>query len=634
VSHRSHRSFEERTRRVLHELELLRAELLAAETPLASQLAALPAETRAGARNLVHYVALRAIDLRSLQDDLTELGLSSLGRAEGNVLGAIDTVCRMLRRAGGQATAPVSSAYSLPHYTSLRKRAQALFGHTPPPAVMVTMPSTAADDPQFIRALLERGMHVMRINAAHAGLPAVMALLGHLRRAEQETERRCKVLVDLGGPKLRTLAMEPGPAVVRFKPEKDALGRVTDPATIMLRGVADGTSKGSLEIQSASGTHAGRNELLLPLPFVTALEIDEEITVVDTRGRRRIWRVMGRTPETVHCTCERSTYVAPTSRLRRASSEAHPREAQPIGIPPGDGFVSLREGELLELRGDSAPGRSAQRNGAGEISQMARVACGEPALVSALEPGQRVLFDDGKISCIVEETRDDTALLRIARVRGQVAKLRAEKGINVPDTQLPLPALSADDRAMLRAVHQVVDMVGLSFVRSPDDVEALYEELAQLGADPGVVLKIETRQGFEELPAILLSALSRPHVAVMIARGDLAVECGFERLAEVQEEILWLCEAAHVPVIWATQVLETLAKTGQPTRAEITDAAMSERAECVMLNKGPYVLQAVSVLHDILERMRGHQIKKRSTLRRLRSPRFTSAHEGPDLPRA
>ena len=82
----------------------------------------------------------------------------------------------------------------------------------------------------------------------------------------------------------------------------------------------------------------------------------------------------------------------------------------------------------------------------------------------------------------------------------------------------------------------------------------------------------------------------------MIARGDLAVEVGFERLAEVQEEILWLCEAAHVPVIWATQVLESVAQTGQPSRAEVTDAAMAERAECVMLNKGPHIGEAVRAL--------------------------------------
>jgi pyruvate kinase len=113
--------------------------------------------------------------------------------------------------------------------------------------------------------------------------------------------------------------------------------------------------------------------------------------------------------------------------------------------------------------------------------------------------------------------------------------------------------------------------------------------------------------------------MRRPPFGVMIARGDLAVECGFARLAELQEEMLCLCEAAHAPVIWATQVLETAARKGFPSRAEVTDAAVSERAECVMLNKGPYVLQAVKTLQDILSRMQSHQRKKTPLLRKLKS---------------
>ena len=135
-----------------------------------------------------------------------------------------------------------------------------------------------------------------------------------------------------------------------------------------------------------------------------------------------------------------------------------------------------------------------------------------------------------------------------------------------------------------------------------------------------MILKIETRRAFEHLPGMLLAALGNERPAgVMIARGDLAVECGYERLAEVQEEILWLCQAAHVPVIWATQVLDSLAKTGRPSRAEITDAAMGVRTECVMLNKGPRIIEAISVLDDILRRMEQHHRKKRSLLPRLRT---------------
>ena len=104
----------------------------------------------------------------------------------------------------------------------------------------------------------------------------------------------------------------------------------------------------------------------------------------------------------------------------------------------------------------------------------------------------------------------------------------------------------------------------------------------------------------------------------MIARGDLAAECGYQRLAEVQEEILWMCEAAHVPVIWATQILESLAKEGLASRSEITDAAAGVRAECVMLNEGPYIVKTVRAFDDILRLMEGHHQKGRSTLRKLR----------------
>jgi pyruvate kinase len=172
------------------------------------------------------------------------------------------------------------------------------------------------------------------------------------------------------------------------------------------------------------------------------------------------------------------------------------------------------------------------------------------------------------------------------------------------------------------------DVVELSFTNSDQDVMSLQQLLASLGSrQPGIVLKIETQRSFDNLPDLVLTAMRGPCCGVMIARGDLAVECGFERLAEVQEEILWICEAAHVPVIWATQVLETLAQNGLPSRAEITDAAMGRRAECVMLNKGPYAVSAVRVLDDILRRMQAHQSKKGSMLRKLRLAHVPTAEK-------
>ena len=162
------------------------------------------------------------------------------------------------------------------------------------------------------------------------------------------------------------------------------------------------------------------------------------------------------------------------------------------------------------------------------------------------------------------------------------------------------------------------DAVSQSFVKRPADIVALQDALsADEGNQLGMIIKIETRKSIENLPHLLLTAMRRYPVAVMIARGDLAVEAGWERLAELQEEILWLCEAAHIPVIWATQVLEHTTKKGQPSRAEISDAALSQRADCVMLNKGPHILVAIRMLDKILRRMQAHQYKKTPRMGKL-----------------
>jgi pyruvate kinase len=170
----------------------------------------------------------------------------------------------------------------------------------------------------------------------------------------------------------------------------------------------------------------------------------------------------------------------------------------------------------------------------------------------------------------------------------------------------------------IRMIRLVKPRSTEKFLRRPEDVAELIHELDSLEVShTGIILKIANRPAVEALPQILLNAMGWPKIAAMVARGDLGVEIGFERMAEIQDEILWLCEAAHVPVIWATQVLESLAKRGLPSRAEVTGAAMAGRAECVMLNKGPHILLALDFLGDVLARMKGHQTKKSALMRKL-----------------
>jgi pyruvate kinase len=316
----------------------------------------------------------------------------------------------------------------------------------------------------------------------------------------------------------------------------------------------------------------------------------------------------------------RTAYLVPGLSLERAPAgkRSNGTSGKISTLPPTEQVLRLKQGDSLVLRRSLEPGRPARLNEKNEIVVPAEIGITLLEFFDCVRPGEPIWFDDGKIGGIVREVTPAKVTVEITQARPAGETLGAEKGINIPETELRLGALAPQDSEILGFIVNHADIIGYSFVRSEEDVRALQSRLIELGGEKiGIILKIETRQGFEKLPDILLAAMRSRAVGVMIARGDLAVECGFQRLAEVQEEILWICEAAHVPVIWATQVLESLAKSGMPSRSEITDAAMGERAECVMLNKGPYIVAAVRILDDILHRMQAHQEKKRSMLREL-----------------
>jgi pyruvate kinase len=372
---------------------------------------------------------------------------------------------------------------------------------------MVTLPTEAAHDLPFVTELLRTGIESVRINCAHDDATIWQAMLHSIRQAQEALgmSEPIRVLMDLGGPKVRT--------VRRPKSENELF-------------------------------HVG-DKLLL------TYAIDEERGVAEMPKKKK------------------------------------------VGMPV--------------------------------------VGCTLREALDQLAVGERVYVDDGQIGGRVIELIDGGAVVEIFQAPSKGRKIRASKGLNFPDTTFTVTPLTDKDRADLDFVAQHADMVGYSFVQEESDVQLLLSELAQRAtpsrAMPGLVLKIETKRAVQNLPNLIVQAAAKVPVAVMIARGDLAVELGFQRMSEMQEEILWLCEAAHVPVIWATQVLETLAKEGLPTRAEVTDAAMANRAECVMLNKGPYIIDTVHLLDDVLTRMTGHQHKKTPQLRALRSWQAVFADE-------
>lgn len=452
-------------------------------------------EFAASARNFSEYLALRRHDIRPLQRNLASFGLSSLGRMENRVQPTFEALCGLLRAATGAGAPPAGPAEGFfDGEARIAARSEALFGPLSPEGpvrLLVTLPSAAAEEPDFLLRLAQLGVEAVRINCAHDDEAAWERMIAHVEAAAGPTGRRMRVFMDLAGPKIRTGALRTG------------------------------------------------------------------------KGPKRVL--------------------------------------------PGEELAIAAPGQLKEVP-----------------RTVAAVECTLADAVEAAAVGERIFLDDGKVSGRVTRREPWGVVVQVENGPGEKGyKLKAEKGINFPDTDIDTPALTDTDREALRFVAHRADAVEFSFVQGAQDVASLQEVLAaerpQDWQQLGLVLKIETSRAVRNLPDMLVRAAGRQPTAVMIARGDLAVEIGFTRLAEMQEELLWLCEAADIPVIWATQVLESYLKTGLPSRGEMTDAAMAARAECVMLNKGPFLFEAISALDGLLGRMSGHMSKKTHLMRPLTS---------------
>ncbi len=446
----------------------------------------------AGATNLAHYLALRSLDLRTLQRSLIAMGLTALGRSESRVMPTLHAVVANLALiCGDQEAARLrpTTEYFYSGSEKLRELTDKLFG-TPPEGretrILVTMQPKKCKDADHVRALFDAGMNLARINCAHDSPGVWKAAIDTVRAVAAERGVRCPILMDLQGPKIRTrMVMTP---------------------------------------QRTNKVNAGDRLFL--------------------------------------------TFDEPRA-------------------DPEFAFQS---------------------------------SCATPEVLRQVARGAAVSIKDGLIGGTVEEIREAGLVVSVQRTPPDGQPLENEKGINFPNTALTVPPLTEQDLKDLDFVAEHADIVAYSFVQRRDDIAWLQRELEARRPDRppmAIVAKIETQLGFTNLPDLIVQAAGSNPFGVMIARGDLAVEIGYERLSEVQEEILWVCEAAHVPVIWATQVLESLVKRGMPSRGEFTDAAMGNRAECVMLNKGRYIDEGVAVLDNVLRRMERHQLKKSPQLRAL-----------------
>jgi pyruvate kinase len=587
--------------------------------------------------NLFCYLALRKQNISDLQLRLAEEGLSSLGTLESHVLVGIERVLKHFA-----IPAPPTNASGLCKINSyegstlLTERSELLLGPVGKgrsTRIMVTLDSSDIYQNELMQHLLENGMDLARINCAHNTEREWKLIIETLRGAEEQlvlkgkriSGSKCTILMDLAGPKIRTGPMKHKVRSIQISAPKDIYGR---PVSF---------SEGYLD------TEASQTEVLLtvdgsPSNFVIAisktnygglgsLKIGQKIIFKDARDERsHTITVLERTgPTRVRIGIEDTAFLNEGTKLECQIDDADQDDkcsftvgaikAQPIelNVEAGNKLRLYKDTRLGHASGsDSWDDDDSGGDGDGDDAPAA-ISCTHPEILDHVRVGHRVFIDDGKIEAIVSSSNEAYLELEIISPKGRTGKIKSNKGINFPDSAIGLPALTTKDIKDLDFVSKYANIVGLSFVHGPQDIYDLHRALSKLGrADFGIIAKIETSDSVHNLGMTLIAGLELPKFAILIARGDLAVEVGFENLAYIQEDILCLCEAAHIPVILATQILESLAESGLRSRAEIADAIMGQRAECVMLNNGPHIIEAIEILSRLLgkeERLR-HQIKK------------------------
>jgi pyruvate kinase len=558
------------------------------------------------ARNLVHYNAFRSYDLKSLQKALRNLSLSRLANAEGHIKASLLNTRFILSR----LVAEVPSA-SVPSKLSIKESKRLLTTHTKEllgyrskgrrVRIMVTQPTEAAYNYQLVYQMVQNGMNCARVNCAHDGPEVWEKIIFNVKKAAKAFGKKVKITMDLAGPKIRTGPIMPGPAVLKFKPQKDLMGKVTKAVTFYL----------------SSQPIEGEQTLILPKKWLKELKPGRKINFKDARDKKRVLIVEKCDGDKVVVAAYKTCYIT-TGTVFQINKKSLPTAT--VGpLPKVEQSILLKTNDLLVVHKGNKLGQSAQYDEAGQLTAPAHISCQIPEVFQNVKQGEAILFDDGKIEGIIESVHSKRFTVRITRAKLNGARLKAEKGINFPTSDLGISGLTAKDKLDLNFVVQHADVVNFSFVNSKEDVEDLLKELKRLKATNklSIILKIETQRAFDNLKEILLTAMQVHYIGVMIARGDLAVEVGWDHIGRVQKEILSICGAAHIPVVWATQVLENLAKTGLPSRAEMTDAATSLNAECVMLNKGPYINDTIQLLNKVLGGMESYQEKNEAMLPKL-----------------
>jgi pyruvate kinase len=293
----------------------------------------------------------------------------------------------------------------------------------------------------------------------------------------------------------------------------------------------------------------------------------------------------------------RDDHIESVARIRTAS-KALGREIGILGDLPGP---KLRLGDLEDDVAVLHSGSTVVMSGDGEVGNSERLPVQFSGITRAVNPGDPVFLADGRVRLKVTEVRDSDIVLAV-EAGGAVS---SHQGVNLPGADAELPDAGSEDEAWVEfACEHEIDLLAVSFVRRPSDLEKVQSKVEAQGADIPLIAKIEKPQAAERAEEIIAAATG----GIMVARGDLGVELPLEEVPGTQKHLIALAGRASKPVITATQMLATMVKASRPTRAEVNDVANAiyDGTDAVMLSEetaiGEHPIEVVQVMDRIARR--------------------------------
>lgn len=534
--------------------------------------------------NLRTYLNLRKYDCSHLQDDLTRLGLSSLGRSQAHVEATFNAAITLLAMALGDEQSQMSKprlSYDKAHRIMQHNR-RIFSKSNDKTKIMITVPSNYNESEGWFGNLSNVGVDLFRINTAHDSPKVWESMANGIMEERKRINKDLKIYVDLAGPKIRT-------AEIGLESPELAIGAKKHNREFYL------VPKNSQTVHSDDNLPIVYAET----DFYQKLHAKMRLQIVGADNKRYKAKVIEYSESKAKVALKEKVKINENSKI--IADEEDQYAVSPLEFLKIPNETRIFYGDKVLIRTEEIVERKEEY--AEKYDAIVRCTLSEAG--SLVKTGDHVFLDDGKIELIIESVEGSDIVCSVLTQKKNGVTIKSEKGINFPQSDIAVRALSDHDISLLPDVCRYADIIGISFAQTREDIEQVIAELDRHGkkGEIGIVAKIETPKGVNNLPDILEALIEYGHSGVMIARGDLAIEIGYENLAYMQEEILDLCLAAHMPVILATQVLENKMKTNIPSRAEITDAAFAHKAECVMLNKGEYAIETIKILTSIFHQM-------------------------------